>query len=461
MTGDGLSQKGNILILDDEANIRKILSAMLIADGHTVTAVATIAQAKEALKTHPIEVVLTDLKLEREDGLTLLRWIRDEGVNVPAIILTAHGTVDSAVDAMKQGAFDYLAKPFDRTELGRVIQKALLTSRYQSCHALKLGSAQGFPVIGDTEKMRKIYAVVDKVAPTDSTVLITGESGTGKELVAQAMHDKSPRSKGPFIKINCAAIPASLMESELFGYEKGAFTGAVNAKPGRFELADGGTLFLDEIGEMSVEMQVKLLRVLQDKSFERVGGLRTIKVDVRLITATNKDLTGEIGAGRFRSDLFYRLNVVPVVLPPLRERPSDIPLLVAYFMRKFSERLRKPTPSLTAEGLELMIQFPWPGNIRQLENVVERLVVMNEGAPITAEQLPDDILEFEEQRFIEAQSSSALPLKEQVREATRRIEIRAIEEALAETQNNVTQAARKLNISRKGLQLKMKELGLR
>jgi len=454
--------QGQVLIVDDEQNIRKILSMMLSAEGYSVVAARSIAEAKEALKSKPIQVVLSDLKLEREDGVTLLKWIRDEAFPIPVIILTAHGTVDSAVDAMKQGAFDYLSKPFEKSELVRVIAKAMLTYQYQSHNAMKTwkGGPNYLSMIGRNEKMIKICNLVEKVAPTDATVLITGESGTGKELIAQALHDRSPRVKGPFIKINCAAIPGTLMESELFGYERGAFTGAVNSKPGRFELADGGTLFLDEIGEMSVEMQVKLLRVLQDKSFERVGGLRTIQVDVRLVTATNKDLELEVREGRFRSDLFYRLNVVPVALPPLRERTDDIPLLTAYFAKKFSERLKKNTPTLNPECLELLTQFPWPGNIRQLENVIERLTVMNEGAPITPEQLPDDILDYEEQRFFAAQGPTG-SLKEQVKEATRRIEKKVIEEALTETSNNVTQAARKLNISRKGLQLKMKELGLR
>ena len=450
----------HILIVEDEANIRKILSTMLQAEGYETSERENLAGAKECVRAKLPDVVLSDLKLGREDGNQLLRWLRDEGIAVPFIILTAHGTVDSAVEAMKQGAFDYLSKPFERAELVRVIQKAVLTGQYQNHSAVKSWQADPgqFPMVGKDEKMRKIGGLIDKVAPTDSTVLITGESGTGKELIAQALHERSTRAKGPFIKINCAAIPGTLMESELFGYERGAFTGAVGAKPGRFELADGGTFFLDEVGEMSIEMQVKLLRVLQDKSFERVGGIRTLTVDVRLITATNKDLETEVKAGKFRSDLFYRLNVVPIALPPLRERAGDIPLLAAYFVSKFAEKLKKPAPALAAETLELLTQFPWPGNIRQLENVIERLIVMNETGTITPEQLPEAILDFEEERFFATQGGS---LKEQVREVTRRIETRAIEEALTETGNNVTQAARKLNISRKGLQLKMKELGLR
>ncbi len=450
----------HVLIVEDEANIRKILSTMLQAEGYETSESENLSGAKEQLRARSPDVILSDLRLGREDGIFLLKWLRDEGIATPFIILTAHGTVDSAVDAMKQGAFDYLSKPFDRTELVRVLKKAVLTGQYQNHSAVKTWStnASQFPMVGTNEKMQKIGVLIDKVAPTDSTVLITGESGTGKELIAQALHERSLRVKAPFIKINCAAIPGPLMESELFGYERGAFTGAVSSKPGRFELADGGTFFLDEVAEMSVEMQVKLLRVLQDKSFERVGGIRTLTVDVRLITATNKDLDAEVKAGRFRSDLFYRLNVVPISLPPLRERAGDIPLLVAYFVNKFSEKLKKPAPTVSPETLELLLQFPWPGNIRQLENVIERLIVMNETKAISPDQLPDEILEFEEERFYATQGGT---LKEQVREATRRIEKRAIEEALLETGSNVTQAARKLNISRKGLQLKMKELGFR
>lgn len=451
-----------ILVLDDELNIRKILSAMLQAEGYIVHLAGTIADAKDKIRNGKIQAVLSDLRLTREDGLQLLKWVRDEQLSIPVIILTAHGTIDSAVDAMKQGAFDYLSKPFERIELVRVLKKAVLSHRFQSEELRNWKAADNpNPMIGEAPKMLKLYSMLDKVAASDSTVLILGESGTGKELIAAALHERSSRASGPFIKINCAAIPDNLMESELFGHERGAFTGAVNAKPGRFELADKGTLFLDEIGEMSIEMQVKLLRVLQEKSFERVGGLRTHHVDVRLIAATNRDLEKEVKEGRFRGDLFYRLNVVPMELPPLRERPEDIPRLTAFFLQKMSDRMKKPTPGVQAETLELLMQYPWPGNIRQLENVIERVVVLNEGGMVTPEQLPEEILEFEEQVFVERQKASGGSLKEIVKDATRRIEKKAIEEALQETQNNVTQAARRLNISRKGLQLKMKELGIR
>ncbi|HEX8951440.1 MAG TPA: sigma-54 dependent transcriptional regulator, partial [Polyangia bacterium] len=335
-----------------------------------------------------------------------------------------------------------------------------------------------------------IYAVIEKVADTPSTVLITGESGTGKELIARALHAHSSRREQPFIKINCAAIPKTLMESELFGYEKGAFTGAVSSKPGRFELADDGTLFLDEIGEIPVEMQVKLLRVLQESEFERVGGIKTIKVDVRLVTATNRDLQKEVAAGTFREDLFYRLNVVPVHLPPLRERRSDIPLLVEHFIARFNERLKKQITGVDDEALARLTAHPWPGNIRELENVLERTILFCEGPTIHAADLPPEMQLAPAAAttppppgtplYVPSASSvpnvtppfgSALPppstearassLKELVRQETERVERELIVRALEETGGNVTQAARKLKISRKSLQNKMKEFGLR
>ncbi len=450
-----------ILIVDDEDNIRTILSRMLQFEGFEVTTAESVAEARESLRRESIQVVLSDLKLDREDGLSLLRWVVGERLPIPFIILTAHGTVDSAVDAMKKGAFDYLTKPFDRSELVRVISKAVKTYAFHSSPSGNCQGSEPVPMIGKHEKLMKVFSLIEKVAATESTVLISGESGTGKELIAQGLHDKSNRASGPFIKINCAAIPPGLMESELFGHERGAFTGAVATKPGRFELADGGTLFLDEIGEMPVEMQVKLLRVLQDKSFERVGGVRTLKVDVRLVTATNRDLEADVRDGRFRGDLFYRLNVVPVHLPPLRERPEDIPQLVGFFVKKMAGQLKRSSCTVTPEALELLCQFPWPGNIRQLENTIERLVVINETGNIVAEELPEEVLEFEDKRFLESQNTAHTSLKDQVRDVTRRVETKAIELALGKTDGNVTHAARHLNMSRKGLQLKMKELGLR
>ena len=308
------------------------------------------------------------------------------------------------------------------------------------------------------------------MANTPSTVLISGESGTGKELIARALHENSSRHAGPFIKINCAAIPKTLMESELFGYDKGAFTGAVGAKPGRFELAHGGTLFLDEIGEIPIEMQVKLLRVLQESEFERVGGIKTIKVDVRLVTATNRDLLAEVGAGAFREDLFYRLNVVPIHIPPLRERREDIPLLADHFIAKFNDRLKKEIAAITPEAIERLVAYQWPGNIRELENLMERTVLFCEGPEIRVSDLPPEVAGAPAAPSVLAgghaageEPPRAAPesLKEAVRAETERVERELIQRALDATGGNVTQAARKLKISRKSLQTKMKELGLR
>ncbi len=331
-----------------------------------------------------------------------------------------------------------------------------------------------FGIVGQSTEMQAIFAVIEKVADTPSTVLITGESGTGKELVAKALHEESSRKHEPFIKINCAAIPKNLMESELFGYEKGAFTGATSSKPGRFELADGGTLFLDEIGEIPVEMQVKLLRALQESEFERVGGLKTIQVDVRLIAATNRDLELEIQRGNFREDLYYRLNVVPLQIPPLRRRTGDIPLLVAHIIKKFNERLKKAITGIADDALAALEAHPWPGNIRELENVLERTILFTKGDRIeradlqlglTAPELPRTTTNESGSMAILVDEDDATEvsgsLKDAVRAETARVERELIVKALDETGGNVTQAARLLKISRKSLQMKMKEFGLR
>jgi DNA-binding NtrC family response regulator len=386
-------------------------------------------------------------------------------------MITAHGSVDSAVEAVKLGAFDYIEKPFEQTQIRQVVEKAIKqheVDRRAPRRELSKTGAGRFGLVGNSGNLEQIFSVIEKVADTPSTVLISGESGTGKELVARALHANSSRKDGPFIKINCAAIPKTLVESELFGYEKGAFTGAVGSKPGRFELADAGTLFLDEVGEIPIEMQVKLLRVLQESEFERVGGIKTIKVDVRLVTATNRDLQKEVAAGNFREDLFYRLNVVPIHLPPLRERKSDIPLLVEHFVGKFNERLKKTIVRVEDDALERLIAHPWPGNIRELENVLERTMLFCEGPAIRAKDLPQELagapekpLEVSPSKPTDVNLIRPGSLKEMVRQETERVEREMIQRALDETGGNVTQAARKLKISRKSLQNKMKEFGLR
>jgi nitrogen regulation protein NR(I) len=465
-----LPERKQVLIVDDEPNLRKILSAQLSRDGYDVMTAEDGEQGLAMLKEHHIDLVITDLKMPKVDGMTLLRRALEEEPELPIILITAHGTIDTAVEALKSGAFDFVTKPFDKDEVRQIVGKALRTRELRGADATPVTTGRGvrFGIIGESAGITDLYAVLERVADTPTTVLITGESGTGKELVARALHEHSSRKDKPFIKVNCAAIPKELIESELFGYERGAFTGAVSSKPGRFELANGGTLFLDEIGEIPIEMQVKLLRALQESEFERVGGIKTIRIDVRLVAATNRDLKKLIAGGSFREDLFYRLNVVPIRLPALRERTSDIPLLVEHFLVKFNERLKKKVEGVETEAMETLVAYPWPGNIRELENVIERAVLFCDTQKLRATDLPPEI------RGIPAMANVSLPeadlqaalageggLKEHVKVAMSRLEKELVSRALQQTTGNVTHAARLLKISRKGLQLKMKELGLR
>jgi two-component system response regulator AtoC len=476
-----LPEHKQILVVDDEPNLRRVLSAQLERDGYDVHTAEDGEQALTILKENHIDLVITDLRMPRIDGMELLRRAQKIDAELPVVMITAHGTVDNAVEALKTGAFDYLTKPFDQVEVRTIVAKALRTRDLSATeasrpfHEIPLEGAR-YGIIGQSSSILDLYAVLDRVADTPTTVLITGESGTGKELVARALHESSSRRDKSFIKVNCAAIPKDLMESELFGYERGAFTGAVGSKPGRFELASTGTLFLDEIGSIPVEMQVKLLRALQESEFERVGGVRTIRVDVRLIAATNSDLKKEIAQGSFREDLYYRLNVVPIRLPSLRERASDIPLLVMHFIRKFNARLKKDIDGVEAAALARLTSYPWPGNIRELENVIERAVLFCDGDELHLGDLPAEVRGSSS--VLESPSTTPLPppssepaptgasgsidgLKEQVKAAMSRLERELIVRALDQTNGNVTHAARLLKISRKGLQLKMKELGLR
>ena len=456
-----------ILIVDDEPSIRKVLAAQLSRDGYEVLTAENGADALTVIDDEPIDLVITDLKMPGVDGMELLGYCITQHPGLPVIVITAHGTVDSAVEALKIGAQDYITKPFDQDELRVAIQKALAAGDHQR-QALHEDAPGRFAIIGRAGSMRRVYDLIEKVASKPSTVLITGESGTGKELVARALHETSDRSGAPFIVVNCGAIPESLFESELFGYEKGAFTGAVTSKPGRFELADNGTLFLDEVGELPRDMQVKLLRVLQHQTLERVGGVKQLRVDVRLIAATNRDLEREVKAGNFREDLFYRLNVIPIRLPPLRERLEDIPLLVEHFLTRFNQRLGKSVRGLAPDALAALRTWSWPGNIRELENLMERAVLLaddavlgshdlhgfpgsdSDSAGVIASDDDDDTTEMEE-----------LGLKEYVRVHTAKLERARIQRVLEDEGGNVTHAARKLGISRKSLQTKMKEYGLR
>jgi nitrogen regulation protein NR(I) len=469
-----------ILVADDEPNLRRVLAAQLQREGYEVHAVADGAEAVAALDDHHIDVVITDLRMPKVDGMQLLQHVAAHHPDVPVIMITAHGTVDTAVEALKLGAFDYVTKPFDREELRHVVDKAARTRELRQ-RDVQVAERGRYRLIGQSEAMAQVYEIIERVADTPSTVLITGESGTGKELIARALHEQSRREKEPFIRVNCAAIPPDLLESELFGYEKGAFTGAVTSKPGRFELAHRGTLFLDEIGEIPPSMQVKLLRALQEQEFERVGGIKTLSVDVRLIAATNRDLEQEIAAGRFREDLYYRLNVVHVHLPPLRERTSDIPLLLEHFVEKFAAKLKRPVRGFTPEAHALLLKHAWRGNIRELENVVERCMLFCDGELVDVTHLPAELRKHAPAVGAPTPDGLVAPLspigplslaqlapgaegaglKEAVREATAKLERELIVRALEQTEWNVTHAAKVLKISRKSLQTKMKELGLR
>ena len=451
-----------ILVVDDELNMRLVLKALLNKEGYDVATASDGVEALKVLKSGGVEVVVTDLKMPKLDGVGLLERVIRDYPSMPVIIITAHGTIATAVDALKKGAFDYITKPFERDELKNIIHKAIRTRKLNEEELLVSPDdidRQG--IIGSSEPMLKIYDTIKKVAPTPTTVLISGETGTGKDLMAYAIHRNSPRRDNPFVKINCAAIAENLIESELFGYEKGAFTGAVSTKPGRFELADKGTFFLDEVGEIPRDMQVKLLRVIQDHEFERVGGLRTIKVDVRLIAATNRNLLQDVKDGRFREDLYYRLNVFPTRLPPLRERREDILPLTEYFIEKFNSKLERGVKHIDARVKDLLVNYDWPGNIRELENLIERIVLMAGGDSITFEDIPPEWKSAAEAIAVAQQGGQKKPFKDFVKGHMEEVEKQSIIQCLDEVGGNVTKAAKRLGLSRKGLQLKMIKYNLR
>jgi DNA-binding NtrC family response regulator len=453
-----MSEGGTILLVEDEANMRRVLSALLSRDGHEIVEVANGALALERLEAGPaVDAVLTDLRMPQLNGLELLAEIRERWTELPVVLLTAHGTVGSAVEALKQGAFDYLTKPFDPDEVRQVLLKAVHTRRLDARETrVGLDEDPEQLLLGRTSALVEIRRILDRVSSTSATILITGESGTGKELVARSVHERSDRAHEPFVKINCAAIPEGLLESELFGHERGAFTGAASRKPGRFELAHRGTLFLDEIGEMPLASQPKLLRALQEGRFFRVGGTETIDVDVRLVAATNRDLHREVAEGRFREDLFYRLHVVPIELPPLRERRGDIPELVRFFIERFNRRFKRSVRGVDPAAMAALQSQDWPGNLRELENAIERAILLCDADRIRSIDVPAGPGD----RSLEQETGDAAdaPLRDRVRRATRQLEREAILEALDASDGNVTRAARQLGLSRRGLQLKMKEL---
>ncbi|MEW5909202.1 MAG: sigma-54 dependent transcriptional regulator [Thermodesulfobacteriota bacterium] len=449
-----------ILIVDDEKNYPPVLSAVLEEEGYGTLTANSGKEALEIISRSDVDLVLTDMKMPGMDGIELLEKIKARDLDLPVIMMTAHGTVEKAVEAMQKGAYSYILKPFDNERMILYVKKANEIYRIiKENRRLKseMESKYRFGnIIGQSKAMRDIYEMIIKVAPSSATILIEGESGTGKELVAKSIHYNSPRKDGPFVAINCSALAESLLESELFGHEKGAFTGAVAMKKGRFELAHGGTLFLDEIGDLSMNLQVKLLRVLQEKSIERVGGTRSIPVDIRLIVATNKVLKEEVRAGHFREDLFFRLNVIHIILPPLRKRREDIRVLVDHFIQKYSKE-RKPDAPISGvdqEVLRLFDRYDWPGNVRELENVVERAMILCPGDIIRTTDLPADFIDstLAANSFFEG-----IPEDAKLDETMALIEKKMIERALTLSDNVQSTAAKILGIGKSGLNKKIKK----
>jgi DNA-binding NtrC family response regulator len=440
-----------IMIVDDEKNTREGLKWVLESTGAEIILAQDGEQALVRLGSQPVDVVLSDLKMPRVDGMELLDHVREEFPETDFVILTGHGTVETAVHAMKKGAFDYLIKPVNIEELQLLIerifeQKALKQENERLRR--EVDDRYGFDsIIGRSMPMEGVFEKVRQVAPTRASVLIQGETGTGKEVIAKAVHFNSPRRRKPFIAVNCGALSQTLLESELFGHEKGAFTGAVKLKPGRFELAHGGTIFLDEIGETTPELQVRMLRVLQEQEFERVGGTKPVKVDVRVIAATNRDLKKEVEAGRFREDLYYRLNVIRLDLPPLRDRTDDIPLLVNHFLKHFCKEHGREL-EVSQKAMSLLLNHQWPGNVRQLRTVIESAVILSTGKEILPKNLPEELRN-------DAQPANSIRLRVgmTVSDAEREL-IRA---TLAELQGNKAKAARLLGLGRKTLYRKLEE----
>jgi DNA-binding NtrC family response regulator len=443
-----------ILVVDDARSTCKALEVLLSREGYTVLTATSGEAALASLETQEVDLLLCDVKMPKMDGLTLLGHVKSRAPGVAVVMMSGHHDITAAVEAMKAGAFDYLMKPLSKENVLRVVQKALAMRALLVENLLlkrqvrdQFGRLQ---VIGSSPAWRRVCQMVEQVAPSQATVLLTGESGTGKELIATLLHRLSPRAERPFIILNAAAMPATLLEAELFGYEKGAFTGALQRKPGHFEMADGGTLFLDEIGDMPLELQAKLLRVLQDGMFKRLGGTHTLQVDVRVVAATNKDLAQEVAAERFRQDLYYRLNVITVHLPPLRERRQDISLLVAHFLRKYAQENRKEVTAIHQEALHCLQNYDWPGNVRELENVIERAVVLAHGPTITVADL--HLEKSHERQPLNTEEYFMLPTNATLAQ----IEREAIVQALQRSNGNRQAVARQLRIGPATLYRKFK-----
>ncbi len=444
----------SILIVDDEKNIREGLGKALEMDGYEVLLAEDGQEAFDRVGEDEVDLVIADLKMPRMSGEELLQRMVETHPTIPVIILTGHGTIESAVNAMRAGAFDFMTKPVNLDRLSLLVKRALSTRELVLQHRQmqeELDKRRNYTnIIGTSSEMKRIFEKVQQVAPTRASVLISGESGVGKELVADAIHNLSGRKDRPFIKVHCAALSESLLESELFGHEKGAFTGAVSRKRGRFELANGGTILLDEIGEISQSVQIKILRVLQEKKFERVGGEETLEVDTRIISATNRDLKEEIAYGQFREDLYYRLNVVNIEVPPLRERKDDIPLLASAFVREFAKENNKPVEGIDPKARAALYSYSWPGNVRELRNCIESAVVMSKGTILQLEDLPPNIRESDDRDVIR------IPVGSTLSKAEREV----IRNTLLHHKGNKSKTAETLGIGRKTLHRKIQEYDL-
>jgi DNA-binding NtrC family response regulator len=451
------AQKQMILVVEDEPKMRRLLELQLGEEGFDLRTAADAETGLQLLNKEKFDLIVTDFKLPGMNGLEFLQAAKRVNAEIPVVIMTAHGTIESAVEAMKNGASDYVLKPFSLAELVLVIRKELASTLLrQENRTLREALGQRYQyenIVARGEKMQAVLALVERVAPTNSTVLIGGESGVGKDLIARAIHEHSRRASGPFVKINSTAIPETLLESELFGYEKGAFSGATSMKPGKFELADKGTLFLDEIGDIPGAIQVKLLRVLQERDFERLGGTKTLKVDVRLIAATNRDLRAALEEGTFREDLYYRLNVVAIDIPPLRDHKEDIPPLAEFFLQKYARESNKKMEGITPAAVKLLMDYHWPGNVRELQNIIERSVTLSTGTKL---DVADIHLDSPSQRGAATGSNPVLPAGMTLEQWEQEI----IREALREANGNKSQAARALGLSRNALRYRLSQMGV-
>ncbi len=450
----------HILAVDDDARMLKLCEEILQASGFRCTTVPDSREAMAAIRREQPDLVISDLEMPHKGGIEILAEIKAELPELPVMILTGHGTIESAVKAMNLGAYDYLTKPFSPDQLCLHVKRAL-KQKEQSAEIRNLRrelakEKAGGEIIGNSRAMQQVFAIVERAAPTDANVLISGESGTGKEMIARAIHRQSRRNAKPFIPVDCVSLPDQLIESELFGHEKGAFTGAVDRREGLFETANGGTLFLDEITEMNIELQSKLLRVLQERQFRRVGGRELHELDIRIIAATSRDPREAIASGRLRTDLYYRLNVIPITLPPLRERRGDVVQLVDHFLKKFREANGKQIGAVSKDAFDLLLSYPWPGNVRELQNLMERLVVLTTGDSITRDDLPDEVLHPEAATAFSSDTGSTaddqliyLPFKDAKKQLLERFESKYLSSLLRRHNGNISSAARAAGIDRK------------